>query len=314
MYWPRSAQLAVLEPTNPDLRMAANDPAPEVRVMALKYVIADDSAPEGWRQVTWHDLEERSSLIGSDLGTTPPGDWKPRQGDSITVDEIEARLNQFDVRKEVAGVSLPAKWNIADPRSETGWRPLNWSDLKPEYLGGVAIPPLSGRWFPSAEVVHAAQVVALGGFGPDCAPLQTAVLAMIAPQNEFLLEAARQAAKLDPKNKRTPQFFDATLDEIEQRLKGANDEWYLSHFNRPVLAAYGNKTETFDPWRMTRIASATMGTGDPTFLAGVHEWRISLGEVRYVFERLERLNTLRSVVQRVSTAPPSRAWAEHSAS
>jgi hypothetical protein len=55
--WPRRAHLEVLDfPESGDLRVGRDAPSPRLRVRAVKWVVADRAAPEGWRAMTWADL------------------------------------------------------------------------------------------------------------------------------------------------------------------------------------------------------------------------------------------------------------------
>ncbi len=55
--WPRHAYVEVLDfPDSGDLRVGRDAPSPRLRVRAVKWLIADPKAPEGWRAMTWDDL------------------------------------------------------------------------------------------------------------------------------------------------------------------------------------------------------------------------------------------------------------------
>src|SRR5438067_866156 len=55
--WPRHAFLELLDfPDSGDLRVGRDAPSPRVRVRAVKWLVADPGAPEGWRAMTWDDL------------------------------------------------------------------------------------------------------------------------------------------------------------------------------------------------------------------------------------------------------------------
>src|SRR5947209_4235750 len=55
--WPRQAYLEVLDfPDSGDLRVGRDAPSPRLRVRAVKWLVADPKAPEGWRAMTWDDL------------------------------------------------------------------------------------------------------------------------------------------------------------------------------------------------------------------------------------------------------------------
>jgi hypothetical protein len=55
--WPRQAHLVLLDfPESGDLRVGRDAPSPRLRVKAIKWLVADGTAPEGWRAATWDDL------------------------------------------------------------------------------------------------------------------------------------------------------------------------------------------------------------------------------------------------------------------
>jgi len=73
--WPRQAYLMLVDfPPNGDLRVGRNAPAPTLRVRAIKWVVADAKAPEGWRPMLWSDLT--SDILGqSPLPNLLPLSW-----------------------------------------------------------------------------------------------------------------------------------------------------------------------------------------------------------------------------------------------
>ena len=62
--WPRRSYLVLLEPADFEVRIGRDVQPPGIRVRALKYVIADSKTREGWRALTWKDLEDKKNLIG----------------------------------------------------------------------------------------------------------------------------------------------------------------------------------------------------------------------------------------------------------
>jgi hypothetical protein len=106
--WPRQAHLVVLDwPESGEKRVGRGEAAPTVRVRALKWVVADPAAREGWRALTWGDLARRHSLLGEEVpAEAVPADWgPPRDPDAgWSLDEIELRLNRSD-----AHATLPAE-------------------------------------------------------------------------------------------------------------------------------------------------------------------------------------------------------------
>ncbi len=168
--WPRRAHLEVLPfyPEEPDRepRIARDSPSPTLRVRAWKYVLADrdpERAPEGWRLLRWQDLRDNESLAGDVTVPELPADWKPRDpAVGMTVDEVELRLDAFPIRTNPSGGPGP-EYGIVAPDGEV--RPLMWSDLSRDKLGGLDVPALPGEWDPKAKLVQAASVVGLSGIG-----------------------------------------------------------------------------------------------------------------------------------------------------
>jgi hypothetical protein len=133
--WPRHAHLVLIGfPPNGELRIGRDDPAPTVRVRALKYVIhgapkrravdayrawlgekhldpgaADENAkafahdpPEGWRPLTWFDLTP--GLLGGEIPHVElPKDWQPREAEhGLTLDNIELLLDKAEAQQQLS--------------------------------------------------------------------------------------------------------------------------------------------------------------------------------------------------------------------
>jgi hypothetical protein len=96
--WPRKAYLELVNfPPSGDLRVGRNASPPALHVRALKWVIADGAAPEGWRALRWTDLSPQ--LLGMDTASIPlPSAWR-----QAGVDQIEAQLEKGE-----AGAALDA--------------------------------------------------------------------------------------------------------------------------------------------------------------------------------------------------------------
>jgi hypothetical protein len=91
--WPRRAHLELVNfPEKGELKVGRNASPPAMRVRALKWVIADAVAPEGWRAMTWADLrpEYTGAPVSSDL---VPAEWQ-----SWTMDRIENQLDRSEVQ------------------------------------------------------------------------------------------------------------------------------------------------------------------------------------------------------------------------
>jgi len=107
-YWPRRAHLVVegfqrSKDKEDVMRVARDDVRPELHVRAIQYVIADRTAPAGWRALTWNDLSKHklvdaALLSGVNIPVEFP-DWV------IDPDELEPNLsaalfgNETTVRK-----------------------------------------------------------------------------------------------------------------------------------------------------------------------------------------------------------------------
>jgi hypothetical protein len=102
--WPRRSHLELLNfPESGDLRIGRDAPAPAVRVRALKWVIADKNAPEGWRAMKWTDLN--ADLYGKELpAVTLPAGWQ-----DWTIDRIELELAKPETQNTMA-VEPRLKW------------------------------------------------------------------------------------------------------------------------------------------------------------------------------------------------------------
>lgn len=143
--WPRRAHLVVTDFPE-KLRIPKKSQPPVLRVKAWKYVVHDPSQKEGWRPLTWADLTGKSSPIGD--APQLPADWKPT--DQTTVDEVETKTDLFPLRTSLPGASLPAKWCVSTTDSNfDGYKPMLWSDLTAEKLGGLAVPALPTQWLAS---------------------------------------------------------------------------------------------------------------------------------------------------------------------
>lgn len=100
--WPRRAQLELIGFPGEEKKIGRNAPPMEMRVRALKWVIADsqrDRAPEGWRALRWSDLN--SKLVGMAVPELP-ADWKLPEGQaSWRVDDVELRLDRPEISNKV---------------------------------------------------------------------------------------------------------------------------------------------------------------------------------------------------------------------
>jgi hypothetical protein len=197
--WPRRAYLEVIDfPEN--LRIPRESSPPTLRVRAWKYVVADPEAPEGWRLMTWKDLENRPELAGEVPAL--PGDWNPRtEGGDLTVDEVELKLEAFPVRGDAPAGAEPSgrKWWVRSDQEESGWRQLLWKDLTREKLGGLNVPGLPGSWDPKAL-----PAIIAGGVG--------------------MVKGGVGAIGAAPRIIVGPKYISLTVDEVEKQLKRAEEK------------------------------------------------------------------------------------------
>lgn len=91
--WPRQAQLELIGfPESGELKVGKNSPSVHLRVRALKWVMADENAPEGWRALTWKDIEEDYGNLGISRPQPLPEAWL-KENASWTVDQVQLRLD-----------------------------------------------------------------------------------------------------------------------------------------------------------------------------------------------------------------------------
>lgn len=159
-----------------ELRIPQNSTPPMLRVRAWKYVVADTESAEGWRLLTWADLQSRPEFAE---GTSVPdalAGWTPRdESAGLTVDEVELLLEAFPISSRTQ--ASPAKWCLASANEASGWRPLLWSDLSKEKLGGLDVPTIPGAW--DAKAMPAA---ALSGGLVQGNPLAGAARLVVGPK------------------------------------------------------------------------------------------------------------------------------------
>jgi hypothetical protein len=141
--WPRQAQLEFVNFPNREVRIGFSNKVPPLRIRAIEYAIADSKSDEGWRALTWKDLQDRHSLGVGDVADQPFNLTPRDPAHGLTVDEVALQLRKFDVR---AAAGQSPKWLVADAAAPDGWRPLLWSDLTAEKLDGLQVPsmPSSG--------------------------------------------------------------------------------------------------------------------------------------------------------------------------
>jgi hypothetical protein len=90
--WPRKAYLELVDfPASGELKVGRDSPPPTLRVRAVKWVIADRKAPEGWRALLWKDLHHQ--LVGESI----PRDLVPPSWREWTVDQVESEASKPEV-------------------------------------------------------------------------------------------------------------------------------------------------------------------------------------------------------------------------
>ncbi|GIW80362.1 MAG: hypothetical protein KatS3mg105_2169 [Gemmatales bacterium] len=97
--WPRRAYLQLLDFEGDELRIGRNAPAPTIRVRAIKWVVADNRAQEGWRPLMW-DEEEIQQLVGDIAVPRFPESLWPKSSltTGLLVDDVELQLAKQFIR------------------------------------------------------------------------------------------------------------------------------------------------------------------------------------------------------------------------
>ncbi|HEX5269538.1 MAG TPA: MFS transporter, partial [Gemmataceae bacterium] len=110
--WPRRAYLEVLDwPESRDKHVGKDESALSLHVRGYRWVVASNDSAEGWRPLTWKDLQEKKSLLGAPLPDVDfrendehgKKDWgKPRDENAgWTLDEIETHLNRPETQNTI---------------------------------------------------------------------------------------------------------------------------------------------------------------------------------------------------------------------
>jgi hypothetical protein len=104
--WPRRCYLELVGfPDNPEkeMRVGKNVGSAPIRVRALKWIYADKSSPEGWRQLMWSDLDK---LLGAAPPPLPAEFFK--RGQDWSVDSIDALTDdQRDDMRQKMNLAVP---------------------------------------------------------------------------------------------------------------------------------------------------------------------------------------------------------------
>jgi hypothetical protein len=190
--WPRRAHLQLVDYTEGQ-RVPRKSTPQSLRVRAWKYVIAAPSQSEGWRQLTWSDLKDNAWMAGD--VTELPLDWGGEG--NLTVDQVELKLASFSPRATLPKGALDeaetplegeGRWYVRLPGDKPIYRPLGWSDLTAEKLGGLAVPAIPGDWDPKGRIA-----AGMGAWVPN--PLGGAALPLVGPK-AVSLSVAEVEAKL----------------------------------------------------------------------------------------------------------------------
>jgi hypothetical protein len=155
--WPRQAHLQLLDfPDSGDLRVGRDAPSPRLRVRAVKWLVADPKAPEGWRAMTWDDLTP--AFVGGPVPALPTTLLDPTAGDDWTLDRVNLLLDQPDVRQRLSN-TLPADDYLA------------LVGLFEETLPAKAAEPGMGRRFRLLDVPERVEVAYWGAKTSNEMPL-----------------------------------------------------------------------------------------------------------------------------------------------
>jgi hypothetical protein len=118
--WPRRAHLEFVGSFGDDdqVKMGREATPPTVRVRALKWVIADRGAPEGWRALYWSDLN--ANILGGPVpDVEPPAEWAKRHPENgVSVDEIELRLDKAETHAVIPAETKDALRGVLERLEE----------------------------------------------------------------------------------------------------------------------------------------------------------------------------------------------------
>lgn len=166
--WPRNAYLIMLEPDSPDTRIGRDAPSPRMRVKAVKWLIADSAAPEGWRGAKWSDLNP--DLLGGIVPALPSS--FADIADSL--DRINMRIDQPEFRRKLAEAKRAAG-DADSSKAEAAKTRLqeleSLVELFEQRLPAKAAEPGMGRKFRQLEVPDRVMVVYWGAKTSNDLPL-----------------------------------------------------------------------------------------------------------------------------------------------
>jgi hypothetical protein len=97
--WPRKAHLELVDfPESGELRVGRNVASAPLKVRAVKWVVADPHAPDGWRSLSWSDL--KAPLVPFVVPELPANWLKQRA--AWTVDQVEQEFNKGEARQALS--------------------------------------------------------------------------------------------------------------------------------------------------------------------------------------------------------------------
>jgi hypothetical protein len=103
--WPRSAHLEVIrfkgsKKDKNEMRIGDNNPSAELWVRAVRWVIADAEAADGWRPLRWKDLKE---VLGNEPKIDLPGEWG---GWTVDIDDLDPSVPAYAVPESWHGKTV----------------------------------------------------------------------------------------------------------------------------------------------------------------------------------------------------------------
>ncbi len=139
--WPRQAYVELLDfPPSGDLRVGRDAPPPRLRLRAVKWLVADATAPEGWRAMTWDDLTPE--LLGRNVPVLPP--LALAAVPDLSLDRLNQLLDSTEFQQQLNAALPPDGY-------------LEWMKFF-ERLGERAAEPGMGRRFRLLDVPERVEV------------------------------------------------------------------------------------------------------------------------------------------------------------
>jgi hypothetical protein len=140
--WPRRAHLELVDfPDGGDLHIGRDSPPPLLHVRAIKWLVADVKAPEGWRAMQWHDLTPE--LLGSEaIPHALPAGWE-----TWSLDRVETELDRPEAHATLDADTWLALRDVfaqlharaASPRLARRFRELTIPDAVVVYYQGQTV-------------------------------------------------------------------------------------------------------------------------------------------------------------------------------